>query len=331
MQTAAAPHHIVLSADRTNIAPVFDDLAHVSATIVDSNGVPCPTATNHLTFAVIGPGRIAALSTGDQTSHQPFQATGRNAFNGFCLALVKATNSTGAIALTVSATGLTGTNITIQPIALPAITTPPQSVAITAGHTTTLTVSATGDNLAYQWYQGVSGDISAPVGGATTNTFSTPSLMTTASYWVRVSNSGGYADSDTATVTVSPVPTFNEYVSSLGLTGNDALPEARPFGDGLPNLLRYAMNLGSSPTIEQLPALAQAGNSYIALQFRERKGMVGVDIHVQTSTDLSNWSDLPAGQIVQLPDDDPDTERYEARLPLVGSEDFLRLVVILGP
>jgi beta-galactosidase len=331
MQTAGAPHHIVLSADRTNIAPVFDDLAHVSVTIVDSNGVPCPTATNHLTFAVTGPGRIAALSTGDLISHQPFQATQRDAFNGFCLALVKATNSTGPVVLTASAVGLTGGSITTQPVALPVITIPPQSVGITAGQTTTLTVSATGDDLSYQWYQGVSGDISAPVGGATTNTFTTPVLSVTASYWVRVSNSGGHADSDTATVTVTPVPTFSEYVSALGLTGNKALPEARPFADGLPNLARYAMNLGPAPTPDQLPVLARMGDDYIALQFRRRKGMVGVEIHPQTSTDLANWCDLPAGQIIQLADDDSETERYEARMPLAGTEGFLRLLVSQTP
>jgi beta-galactosidase len=327
MRTAGTPHHIILSADRTNIAPVFDDLAHISVTIVDSNGVPCPTATNHLTFAVTGPGRIAALSTGDQTSHQAFQATERNAFNGFCLALVKTTNSTGPVGLTVTAAGLISSNIAIQPIALPSVTVPPQSVTITAGQTTALTVSATGDNLLYQWYQGVSGDIAAPVGGAAANTFTTPALAATASYWVRVSNSGGHADSDTAIITVNPVPTFSEYVTALGLTGNDALPEARPFADGLSNLARYAMNLGPAPTVDQLPVFGQVGNNYITLQYRRRKGMVGVDIHPQSSTDLAAWSDLPAVQIVQLADDDPGTERYEARLPLVGSEGFLRLVV----
>ncbi len=85
------------------------------------------------------------------------------------------------------------------------ITTPPQNKSIISGQTTTLTVTASGTApLTYQWYRGTSGNTSAPV-GTNSSSFTTPVLTSTTSYWVRVSNSYGIANSATATVTVVPL------------------------------------------------------------------------------------------------------------------------------
>src|SRR5664280_2587384 len=84
----------------------------------------------------------------------------------------------------------------------PAITAPPQSRTVESGQTATLSVTATGSTaLTYQWYQGSAGDTSAPV-GADASTFTTPPLIATTIFWVRVSNACGAADSAAATVTV---------------------------------------------------------------------------------------------------------------------------------
>jgi hypothetical protein len=85
----------------------------------------------------------------------------------------------------------------------PSITSQPQSTTIPSGGSTTLSVSATGTGpLSYQWYVGASGDTSHPAQGQTS-----PSILVggtqTYSYWVRVSNACGFANSATATVTVS--------------------------------------------------------------------------------------------------------------------------------
>lgn len=85
----------------------------------------------------------------------------------------------------------------------PAIVTPPSSQAITAGQSVTLSVTASGTApLSYQWYTGDSGNTSSPIGGATGSSV-TVSPATTTSYWVKVSNSCGFANSATATVTVT--------------------------------------------------------------------------------------------------------------------------------
>lgn len=62
--------------------------------------------------------------------------------------------------------------------------------------------NATTATQAYQWYTGNSGDISNPIVGATSSSYTTPALTTTTSYWVRISNSSGSVDSATAVVSV---------------------------------------------------------------------------------------------------------------------------------
>ena len=45
--------------------------------------------------------------------------------------------------------------------------------------------------LSYQWYVGASGNTASPIGGATSNSYTTPPLTITTNYWVRVSNAYG--------------------------------------------------------------------------------------------------------------------------------------------
>lgn len=86
--------------------------------------------------------------------------------------------------------------------AQPAVTTQPASTSIAKRNSATLAVVASGTTpLAYQWYQGISGNTSAPV-GTNSASFTTPKLTATTSYWVRISNACGSANSNTATVTV---------------------------------------------------------------------------------------------------------------------------------
>jgi len=64
-----------------------------------------------------------------------------------------------------------------------------------------LAVVANGSSLQYQWYRGQPLDVSNPLpNGNAANATDTPSATTT--YWVRVSNSCGLANSDPVTVTV---------------------------------------------------------------------------------------------------------------------------------
>ena len=89
------------------------------------------------------------------------------------------------------------------PADAPSITTQPASQEVQSGASASLSVVASGDDLAYQWYTGNSGDTAAPVAGATSSTLTTGALTAITSYWVQITNAGGTADSETAVITVA--------------------------------------------------------------------------------------------------------------------------------
>jgi uncharacterized delta-60 repeat protein len=120
---------------------------------------------------------------------------------------------TGSFNFAVTATdgnGCSGSAAYTLIIALgfaPAITAQPQSQTIASGHTAMLSVGASGTApLTYQWYQGPSGATATPIGGATGSSYTTPALTSATSYWVRVSNAYGTADSSTATISIGVAP-----------------------------------------------------------------------------------------------------------------------------
>ncbi|HYI08173.1 MAG TPA: hypothetical protein VEK57_03795 [Thermoanaerobaculia bacterium] len=90
---------------------------------------------------------------------------------------------------------------------IPAITGQPQNVTTNANVNTTLSVTATGTELAYQWYIGTSGVTTSPVASATSSTY-VVSPSTTTNYWVKVSGRCGTpVNSSTAKVSVAPTIT----------------------------------------------------------------------------------------------------------------------------
>lgn len=81
----------------------------------------------------------------------------------------------------------------------------PVHTTIAEGSSATLSVRSTGtEPLAYQWYEGSSGDVRMPVSGARAASVTVSPAVTT-SYWVRVANDCGTASSQAATVTVAPI------------------------------------------------------------------------------------------------------------------------------
>jgi beta-galactosidase len=119
LRTAGKPARIILTADRNQIAPIWDDVSYVTATVADENGVVVPNANDLITFKLDGPGIIAAVDSADNSSHESFQATERRAYQGRCFALLKAGASSGRITLSASAPGLAGSSVTIKLIAPP--------------------------------------------------------------------------------------------------------------------------------------------------------------------------------------------------------------------
>ena len=149
---------------------------------------------------------------------------------------VRGTNASGCAAsdyVTITVAGCTAPAITVQPLSQPAI----------PGLTLTLSVAATGSSLTYQWYRGPSGNTSSPIGGATSSVLNTPVPLYAQSYWVRVSNGCGSANSAAAFVTPRQTVTRNG-----GDYDGDGLTDVAIFRPG--NARWYITNSSNSSIVD---------------------------------------------------------------------------------
>ncbi|WP_234984777.1 MULTISPECIES: DUF4982 domain-containing protein [unclassified Flavobacterium] len=106
IKTAGDPYKIVLDADRQTIKADGEDISFVTVSVVDKNGIPCPTAVNELQFKVTGAATYRAACNGDATSLEIFHQNKMKLFSGKLVVLVKAVKTAGAIQLEVTGKGL---------------------------------------------------------------------------------------------------------------------------------------------------------------------------------------------------------------------------------
>jgi len=106
LRTAGKPVRIVLTTENKELSPDWDGVSVVRATIVDSRGITIPRADDLISFKLRGPAVIAAVDNADNASEEPFQAGSRHAFQGQCVAFIKAKAPSGKITLTATAPGL---------------------------------------------------------------------------------------------------------------------------------------------------------------------------------------------------------------------------------
>ncbi|HVU36656.1 MAG TPA: glycoside hydrolase family 2 TIM barrel-domain containing protein [Opitutaceae bacterium] len=113
LRTAGAPAAIVLHADAPSVGSTWDEVDRVTATVVDRDGVPVPSAADAVTFTVDGPGVVAAVDNADNASHELFQTNQRRAYQGRCVAYVRG-HGAGPFTLTASAPGLMPGTVTLR-------------------------------------------------------------------------------------------------------------------------------------------------------------------------------------------------------------------------
>ncbi len=114
IHTAGEPAKIRVTADRILILSDGDDLSFITVEILDTNGNLVPYADNLVNFDLTGDASIAGVDNGSQTSHEPFKANYRKAFNGKCLVVVQAGYKAGDILLTARSEGLETATITLK-------------------------------------------------------------------------------------------------------------------------------------------------------------------------------------------------------------------------
>lgn len=148
-----------------------------------------------------------------------------------------------SVVVSNSVDAVTSTPVALTVLIPPTIQLLTPNAIVFAGNPAELAVAATGtEPLAYQWFAGLSGDTTQPV-GSSTPTFTTEPLTGSASFWVRVTNAAGVANGVTLPVSVqrraqtiafaveSP-KTFGDAPSTLDATATSGLPVTLEVGSG---------------------------------------------------------------------------------------------------
>lgn len=146
-------------------------------------------------------------------------------------------------------------------------------------------------------------------------------------YRLRALNANGGSDySAVASASTPPVATFSDWQIDTGLSEMDeadAAATADPDGDGIVNLLEYA--LGGDPLIPNSASLPQIAvdNTYMTITFLRLRS--DINYRIEASDNLVNWSIIAenpgsVGSWVTVDDIVPIAE---------ASRRFLRLVVVL--
>jgi len=115
MRTTEKASMLSMEADRASVKPDGYDLIYITVRIEDKNRLLVPGTGNLVNFSIVGPGKIVAVDNGDATSHDPFQASYRKAYNGMCLVIVKADKgATGSFTVKAESKGIKGASAVVN-------------------------------------------------------------------------------------------------------------------------------------------------------------------------------------------------------------------------
>ncbi|MFI3238309.1 MAG: glycoside hydrolase family 2 TIM barrel-domain containing protein [Lachnospiraceae bacterium] len=114
-KTALEPAKIKLEVldDRKYIANGEDNL-FIKVEVVDSEGNPCPTASNFIHFDVLGAGEFLGAGNGDPLSHADDKVPERYLFNGLALAILRTKREPGEIIFTATSEGLESASVVFE-------------------------------------------------------------------------------------------------------------------------------------------------------------------------------------------------------------------------
>ena len=113
-RTAGKAAKLQLSVNRERLTAEWDDVAYVTASVVNTNGVLVPDANGLIRFRITGPGVIAAVDNGDNASHELFQASERHAYQGRSIAIIRASAAGSRITISAMADGLKGSAVSVE-------------------------------------------------------------------------------------------------------------------------------------------------------------------------------------------------------------------------
>jgi beta-galactosidase len=127
VKTAGKPAKIVLQKymapylSESEIEPFTADgrdVMMIKAAVLDKNGVLVPDAHNLIEFTVEGGAKLVGTGNGDLPDHNNVKSSSCNAFNGYCVAVIRSANTAGKIIVRAKSQGLQTGSIKVE--ALPA-------------------------------------------------------------------------------------------------------------------------------------------------------------------------------------------------------------------
>lgn len=106
--TAGSPDKIILTTNKQVLNNDWDEVAVVRATVVDEKGIPCTTADHLIQFEVQGAGRLVATGNANPQNHEMYVVPEKTAYQGSCIAIVRAKDNQGKITIRAKAEGIRG-------------------------------------------------------------------------------------------------------------------------------------------------------------------------------------------------------------------------------
>ena len=114
VRTAGQPHHIELSADRTQLHADGKDLAFILVRVVDKDGNLCPDDDRPISFTVSGKGNFKAVANGNPASLESFQTPRMKLFHGQLTAIVQSQENEGEIIFKATAPGVKSSTLILK-------------------------------------------------------------------------------------------------------------------------------------------------------------------------------------------------------------------------
>ena len=96
------------------LTPDWNDVAYITATLIDANGTLIPDSNTKVHFSITGPGEIIAVDNGNLLDHDPFHANNSKLYEGHAVAIIRATAPSGKITVTATTEGIPPAIVTLN-------------------------------------------------------------------------------------------------------------------------------------------------------------------------------------------------------------------------
>ena len=112
--TAGKSSHLHIDADRTTLSKGGEDLAYLTVSVLDKQGVAVPTENREVKVEVKGAAKFRAMANGDPTSLELFHEPHMKLFSGQLTVIVESGFEAGDVEVIVSAKGLKPATIRLR-------------------------------------------------------------------------------------------------------------------------------------------------------------------------------------------------------------------------